>query len=432
MIFPGEGAVALTVKRVAKALRSATPGRHFDGQGLYLVVSSKKAAHWERRYELNHKPHWLGLGSARTFTLEEARERNRAVSKLLADGIDPLQQRRIERAARAAATAKMRTFQEAAEEYIQRHQSEWRSARHGGQWRTSLQHYVYPKIGKLDVAAIDKALVRNVLEQPIAGDAKRADRPSGKFWDVRTVTASRTRNRIELVLNYAIAAGYRPEGPNPAAWSGLKELLAAPAKAAPKVHHPAVPYAEVPTFLTELRRHQGVSVKALEFLILTAARTSEVLGATWGEIDWGAKVWTIPPERMKSKRQHRVPLSPPAIKLLRGLYVEDNNPYLFIGSSQPRLGAATLQNTMRRLGRGETVHGFRSAFSDWAHERTAHSNHTIELSLAHSIGAATEQAYRRGDMFDKRRKLLEAWGAFCTSPAGQSDNVVPIQSKGAP
>jgi integrase len=193
------------------------------------------------------------------------------------------------------------------------------------------------------------------------------------------------------------------------------------------VHHPAVPYAEV------LRRHQGVSVKALEFPILTAARTSEVLGATWGEIDWeDAKVWTIPPERTKSKRQHRVPLSPPAIKLLRELYVEDGNPYLFIGSSQPRLGAATLQNTMRRLGRGETVHGFRSAFSDWAHERTAHSNHTIELSLAHSIGAATEQAYRRGDMFDKRRKLLEAWGAYCTSPAGQSDNVVPIQSKGAP
>jgi integrase len=415
--------MALTVKRVEMALRRGERARHFDAQGLYLVVNGEKAAHWERRYELNHKAHWLGLGSARAFNLEEARGRNREVSKLLADGIDPLTRKRSELAARASAAVRARTFKEAAEEYVQRHQSEWRSASHGQQWKQTLAQYVYPRIGALDVAAIDKALVRDVIEQQVAGNARLK---AGKFWDVRTTTADRVRGRIELILNFAMAAGYRPEGVNPAAWAGLKDILAAPAKAAPKVHHAAVSYAEVPMLINEMRKHEGVGVKALEFVVLTACRTGEALGARWDEIDVDAKVWTIPAGRMKSGREHRIPLSPEAIKLLRGLHTESDNPFVFIGARQQRLSDAALQMAMKRLKRTETVHGFRSSFSDWCHERTAFNNHVIELSLAHTIGSDVEKAYRRSDLFDKRRKLIEAWAAYCTTPA-TAGTVVPMR-----
>jgi integrase len=418
--------MALTVKRVVKALSSGKPGRYFDGQGLYLVVNSERAASWSRRYELNFKAHWLGLGSARAFDLEEARARNRRISQQLADGIDPLHERQAERAERQAAQMKSRTFRECAEEYIGRHQSEWKSAKHGLQWRDSLERFVFKKIGDLPVASIDKPLVLSILEQHIEGDNRYP--ASGKFWLARTTTADRTRNRIELVLNFATAAGYRPEGPNPAAWGSLKDLLASPTKInGRRRHHAALPYAEVPAFLQALRQHEGVGARALEFTILTAARlgevagaqsgVGEVAGAQWSEIDLDAGMWTIPAARMKGGQEHRVPLSSPVIMLLKALPTERGNDNVFVGARGDRVSQAAVTILLKRVGYGAiTVHGFRSTFSDWVHERTAFSNHVIELSLAHAIGNEVEKAYRRGDMFDKRRKLMEAWAAFVTTP----------------
>jgi integrase len=367
----------------------------------------------------------LGLGSARVFTLDEARERNLEVSKLLADNIDPLQKKRSAAAAVAAEAIKGRTFEECARDYIERHQAEWKSGQHAKQWKVSLEKFVFPKIGQLPVAAIDKALVLSVLEQPIVGDKRHP--ASGKFWQARTVSADRTRNRVELIIGFAIAAGYRPEGPNPAAWAGLKDLLAAPTKINGKKHHAALPYADLPTFLSALRQHDGVGARALEFAILTAARLGEVVGAQRSELDLDAAMWTIPANRMKGNKEHRIPLSPAAIALLKALPTESGNPNLFIGARGDRTSQAAVTVLPKRLGYDVTVHGFRSTFSDFAHERTAFSNHVIELSLAHAIGNEVEKAYRRGDLLDKRRKLMEAWAAFATSPAVNGGAVVPMR-----
>jgi integrase len=416
--------MALTVKRVARALSSGRPGRYFDGQGLYLVVNSERAASWSRRYELNFKAHWLGLGSARAFDLEEARMRNRRISQMLADGIDPLHQRQAERAERQAAQMKSKTFEECALEYIARHRDEWRSAAHGLQWSTSLARFVYPKIGALPVAAIEKAHVLAVLEQHITGDERHP--ASGKLWNARTTTGDRVRNRIEKILNFATSAGYRPEGANPAAWSNLRDLLGAPTKINGRKHHAALPYVELPAFLSDLRQHEGVGALALEFAILTAARLGEVANAQRSEIDLAAKVWTIPANRMKAGREHRVPLSPAAVALLKALPTEKDNQNVFIGARGDRTSQAAVTGLPKRLGYDVTVHGFRSTFSDFAHERTAFSNHVIELSLAHAIGNEVEKAYRRGDLLDKRRKLMEAWATFATSPTA-AGAVVPMR-----
>ena len=293
----------------------------------------------------------------------------------------------------------------------------------GAQWISSLQDYVYPIIGALDVAQIDRLAILRVLEQKVAASLGK---PAGKLWAARTVTADRVRSRIELVLNYAVARGHRSAGENPASWFHLQHILAKPTKVVTIVHHAAVPYAEVPALVGELHRHQGVGVKAMEFLILTAARLGEVIGATWNEIDFNAATWTIPGERTKSGREHRVPLSPRAVELLRSLHTEKGNPYLFIGARRENLSADALTMAMRRLKRSETIHGFRSSFSDWAHERSAFNNLVIELSLAHSVGNAVEKAYRRGDLFDKRRRLMEDWAKFCNGPPAQQTNVVTM------
>jgi integrase len=417
--------MGLTVKRVDKLINAGVRGRYFDAQGLYLVVGGKSAANWSRRYELDHRAHWLGLGSARAFDLDEARARNREISKLLADGVDPLHQRQTERAERQAARMKARTFRECAVEYIQRHQSEWKSAEHGRQWRDSLERFVFKRIGDLPVASIDKPLVLSILEQHIQGDNRYPT--SGKFWDARTVTADRVRNRIELVLNFASAAGYRPAGPpNPAAWDGLKDLLASPTKSTAKKHHAALPYAEAPAFLQALRQREGIGARALEFLMITTTRPGEVIGAQWSEIDLGNKTWTIPASRMKGGHEHRIPLSAQALDLLASLPRENGNRHVFIGPRAERIGETTMQTLLRRIRQDATPHGFRSTFSDWAHERTSFGNHVIETCLAHVVGSDVERAYRRGDLFEKRCKLMDAWATFATTPT-TSGAVVPIR-----
>ncbi len=422
----------LTVKKVAKLLRQGKKGRHLDGgpggvRGLYLEIESKTNAHYLLRFQLNHRTRWMGLGSARTFALPEARTRAKVERQKLADKIDPLAIRRAERA-KAAAAPEILIFAKAAQAYFDQHEAKWSNRKHAAQFLSTLKQYAFPRLGALDVAEVNTPHVLSVLEQKIAA---HKGNPAGVFWQVRTTTASRVRNRIELVLDWAAVRGYRPQGaPNPARWQGhLSEVLPAPGQIAKIAHHRAVPYAEMPVLVSALRQREGVAAQALVFTILVVARAGETLGATWPEIDFEAVVWTVPAERMKSRRPHRVPLAPAVIELLRGLYTEAGNPYIFIG---PKTGAGlsetSLAATLRRVGRSETVHGLRSSFSDWAHERTGHASHEIELSLAHSVGSDQEKAYRRGDMLDKRRKLMEAWAKFCCSPpAAQTGKVISMQ-----
>jgi integrase len=408
--------MSLTVKKVAKLTRRGVPGRYLDGgngvRGLYLIVGGKANAHWELRYQLRGRGHWMGLGSAKDFTLSEARERARKERQRLHDKDDPLAARRAERAAKALAATSTKTFREAADAYIAAHRAGWKSAKHGHTWISTLATYVHPKLGALDVAAVDRARVLDVLEQKVEA---QLGYPAGPFWHARPVTADRVRLRIELILSWATARGYR-SGENPASWEHLQHILPAPAKIAPVVHHPAVAYAEVPTVVAELHKREGIGPKALEFLILAAARAGEVLGAVWSEINLDEKIWTIPAERMKAGREHRIPLSDPAIELLRGLPREHGNGFVFIGARQPRLSEATMGRLFRdRLHRSETIHGFRSSFRDWAGESTAFPPDVCEAALAH-IKGKTERAYQRGDLFNKRRKLMELWAKFCTTP----------------
>ena len=314
----------------------------------------------------------------------------------------------------AAEAIRGRTFAECARDYIERHQAEWKSGQHAKQWSVSLEKFVFPKIGQLPVAAVDKALVLSVLEQPIVGDKRHP--ASGKFWNARTVTADRVRNRIELILNFATSAGYRPEGPNPAAWGSLKNLLAAPTKINGKKHHAALPYSELPTFLSALRQHEGIGPRALEFTIFTAARLGEVAGAQRSEIDLAAKVWTIPANRMKGGREHKVPLSSPAIALLKALPTEAGSENLFIGDRGDRVSQSAVAVLPKRLGYDVTAHGFRSTFSDWCHERTGANTILVEMCLAHTVGTDVERSYRRTDLFEKRRKLMADWVTFATTP----------------
>jgi integrase len=422
--------MGLTVKRVARLRRRGEAGQYTDGgtegvRGLRLIVVNRHAAHYELRYQLNHRSRQMGLGSAADLTLAAARERAKAARLLLLDKVDPLEIRRAEQATKLAATASKLTFKEAAQAYIAAHQKEWKSAEHGRQWLSSLAAYVYPLIGTFDVAQIGKPAILKVLKQPVAA---ALGKPAGEFWTVRGVTADRTRNRIELVLNYAVACDARPPGFNPAAWSGLKELLSAPSKK--KVAHlAAVPYTEIPALIASLRGREGVGAKALLFTILTAARVGEVLGATWDEIDFATNTWTIPATRMKADREHKVPLSPQVIELLNDLPREHGNPHVFIGPRAATLSNDALMATLRRVGRTETTHGFRSSFSDWANETTRHPRLAIELSLAHKVGNEVEQAYRRGDMIAKRAKLMADWAAFCMNPVATGATVTPLRAR---
>jgi integrase len=355
------------------------------------------------------------------------RARSRRASELLADGVNPLQVKREAKAQRIAAAVKAISFGECATDYYRAHSPGWGHPKHVAQWRASVLGLTangapaeadYCKILRpLPVQSIDTPLILSVLKT---------------HWHDKPETMSRVRARIASVLDYAKAAGFR-SGDNPASWDVIGKLLPARGDLASVNHYEALPYRDVPAFMQALRAREGAAARALEFLVYTTGRTMEVLKAIWCEINWGDALWEIPAERMKAERPHKVPLAPEAIKLLRGLYSEGDSPdsYIFLS---PRSGepwsATALRAVMQRMGYSATPHGFRSSFSDWAHECTAHSNHAIELSLAHSIGAAAEKAYRRGDMLMKRRRLMEAWAKYCTAPPmvqkAEGDNVVTM------
>jgi integrase len=369
----------LTALRVAREKR---PGTHADGLGLYLNVGEAGTKSWVFRFQLDGRRHEMGLGSVHDVTLAEARQKARDARRLKLDGVDPLAAKRASRAATRAAQATAVTFSHCAEAYMVAKRSEWRSPVHARQWRQSLRDYVLPAIGAMSVQAIDTALVLRVLE-PI--------------WKDKTTTASRVRNRIELILDFAKARGYR-DGANPAAWRGhLENLLAKPTKVKRVEHYAALPYRDLPQFMSELRQLQGIGARALEFLVLTAARSMEVIASKTSEFD--DDIWTIPGDRMKAGREHRVPLSAPALALVD--VVSGHIPQKAMGVS------------LAKLRPGTTVHGFRSSFKTWASEATSFPNHVVEQALAHTIGSAVEAAYRRGDLLDKRRELMNAWATYC-------------------
>ncbi len=305
------------------------------------------------------------------------------------------------------------TFEQCAKAFIASHEVGWRSEKHGALWRSTLEAYVYPVMGALPVQAIDTGLVLKALE-PI--------------WAKKPDTASQVRGRIENVLNWAKARGYR-DGENPAQWRGhLDHLLPARSNVRRVQHHPALPFAEIPAFMEEVRARDGIAARALEFTVLTASRIGEALGARWDEIDLGAKLWIVPAERMKKgRKEHRVPLSPRAIVILTEMAEIQQSDFVFTGlKSGQHLSDMGIRTLVRELRDGITRHGFRSTFRDWAAETTGFPNHVVEMALAHAVPDAVEAAYRRGDLLEKRRKLMEAWATFCGRKP-ESAQVVPLK-----
>jgi integrase len=398
---------AFQVKRATK------PGMYGDGGGLWLQVRSPVHRSWIFRYERQARVRNMGLGSLDTVTLAEARERARRCRQLLLDGIDPLEQRRAEQERARLDAAHTMNFRQCAEAYIGAHKSEWRSPKSEAQWRETLRTYAFPIFGELPVHGIDTGLVMRVL---------------APIWTTKHETASRLRGRIERVLDWAKTNGYRT-GENPAAWRGkLEHLLAKRAKARNVKHHAALPYAETGAFMVELRQQESVAARALEFTILTAARTGEVVGAKWGEIDDDARLWIIPADRTKTRKEHRVPLSSAAIAVLDKLRELRQHDFIFPGQrhGQPISDMGMLM-LLERMGRHDlTVHGFRSTFRDWAAEKTHHDHYVVEMALGHAIAGQVEAVYRRGDLFEKRRRLMDDWAAWCARVQGNGNNVVDL------
>jgi integrase len=379
-----------------------------DGGGLYLRVSPAGSKAWVFRFQLDGKRRDMGLGPYPDISLAEARRRAAEHRNQRRDGIDPLDAKLLQRQAQRLAATKGRTFRECAAEFIEKNRAGWRNAKHRQQWENTLTTYVYPTLGELSVSAIDTGLVVQVLD-PI--------------WVGKPETASRVRGRIEAVLDAATVRRFR-QGPNPAQWKGnLAHLLPARSRVRKVEHHAALPFDEMPEFLSVLRYRQGMAARALEFAVLTVARTGEVLGALWGEIDLQAQVWTVPADRMKAGRQHRVPLSAAAVAVLEAVsplaLTKDEKPDpvapIFPGPRRALpMSNMTMLMLLRRMKRDDlTAHGFRSTFSDWAAERTAYPREVVEMALAHTIGNKVEAAYRRGDLFEKRRQLMADWASFC-------------------
>ena len=385
--------------------RLKEPGLHPVGgvAGLRLQVSPSGARSWILRTAVGGKRREKGLGGFPDVTLAGARDAARAARALIASGVDPIAEGKAARSALQAAGASVLTFNECAEKYIRAHESEWKNPKHIAQWRSTLETYAGPVLGKLNVADIELPHVLGVLE-PI--------------WEIKTETASRVRGRIESVLDWAKVRGYRT-GPNPAQWKGhLDHVLPAPGKVQKPEHHRALPIDEMPSFMEQLRKVDGQGARALEYAILTAARSGEVRGAAWAEIDLGAKVWVIPGSRMKAGKEHRVPLSEAALAVVLKAPRMAGCDFVFPSSRNGPLSDATLSATMKRMGVDAVPHGVaRSSFRDWCAERTNYPRDVAEMALAHSIGDKVEAAYRRGDLFEKRRLMMQDWGAFCAKVA---------------
>lgn len=400
-------------------VKNAKPGRHADGGGLNLLVKDSGARSWVFRFMLDGKSRDIGLGAAAgadAIPLATARDLAMALRLKVKAGIDPLAERHrkaaeVLAAAQAAQIAGV-TFKHVAEAHIAANEGSWRNDKHRQQWRNTLANYVYPVIGDLPVADIATSHVLQIVE-PI--------------WQAKPETASRIRGRIEILLDAAKARGYR-EGENPARWRGhIAQILPARSKLS-RGHHKAMPYAELPVFTRQLRAREAMAALALEFAILTATRTSEVLGATWGEVDSAKAIWTIPATRMKAGKEHRVPLPERAIEILEVTKLH-GKVWLFPADRGGKLSGMAMSMLLRRMKLDCTVHGFRSTFRDWSAECTGYAHEVCEMALAHTIGNKSEAAYRRGDLFDKRRRLMADWATYCANDGAASATVTPIRGK---
>ena len=402
-------------------VKNAKPGRHVDGNGLHLLVKASGARSWVLRFTLHGKTRDVGLSRCpealvllaqsgrEELSLAQARDLAAIYRLKVRAGIDPLsereQQAAASRVAQAQDEAAKLTFYDAAQSYLASRESTWRNAKHRQQWHNTLSAYVFPSLGALPVADIGTAEVLAVLE-PI--------------WKSKAETANRVRGRMEAIIDAARARGHF-SGENPARWRGHLDKILPARQRLSRGHHAAMPYDEAPAFLEQLRAREAVAAMALEFTILTAARTGEVLGATWAEIDFEKRTWTVPALRMKAGREHRVPLSSRAVEVLNETKKLGSD-YLFPGQRGGKLSGMAMAMLLRRMGHVVTVHGFRSSFRDWAAEMTAFPHEVCEMALAHTIANKAEAAYRRGDIFEKRRLLMDGWEEFCSS--ADSDTVL--------
>jgi integrase len=410
--------MARTINRISATKLAAlkAPGYYADGGNLYFRIAPGGSRGWIFRYALHGRTRDMGMGPYPEVSLATARKRAFEYRQLVTDGADPIADRDAKRAAARVEDAKMITFDDCVAKYIAAHVDGWRNAKHRQQWSNTLATYASPVFGKLPVRAIETGLVVRAIEP---------------LWSAKPETASRLRGRIERVLDWAKVRGYRV-GENPARWRGhLDHLLPAKSKVRKVEHHAALPYAEIGKFMDDLCQQQGIAASALKFLILTGTRTGETLGATWNEIDLDARAWVIPGSRMKGGKEHRVPLSDDAVGVLIHMQAIGHSDYVFpsIRDGRP-LSQIALAMLLRRMKLGDiTVHGFRSTLKDWASERTNYENHVVEMALAHAIPSAVEAAYRRGDLFEKRARLMSDWAAFCAEPSIAPSTVVSIKAR---
>ena len=409
--------------------------------GLYLQITPKGAKSWVLRTTVGERRTDIGLGGYPTVTLAQAREKARETRDKLGRGIDPIAERKAAKDSLIAARRKRMTFADAVEKALAAKLDAFKNDKHRDQWRNTLVQYAIPIIGGLPLHEVDTAAVLRVLSQEIVD---KAGKPEGTLWQARTETASRLRGRIEAVLSWATVAGER-SGDNPARWVGnLKELLPAASKIAVEANHPALALDDASRWFADLRQREGFGARALEFVALTAARSGEVRGAKWDEIDLERGMWVIPAARMKKTREHRVALSPTAVSLLDALPRLEGNPLVFPAARGGTLSDMTLSATMRRMHEADlskgglgyvdarskspaVPHGLRSTFRDWVAERTNYPGEMAEVALAHKISNAVEAAYRRGDMVEKRRKMMADWSNFLTDVASANGNVVRMR-----
>lgn len=379
------------------------PGRYGDGDGLWLQVTAAGTKSWLLRYQRDHRSRHMGLGPYPEVPLAEARKLALEARRLLLRGTDPIEHRESERSAKRERKAAL-TFEQAASRYISDHRDGWKNEKHAEQWESTLKLYAFPLIGRRDPATLTPTDIEAVLK-PI--------------WIAKQETASRLRGRIERILDWCKTHGYR-SGENPARWRGnLDHLLPKPSKVRKVKHHRALPWRELPAFMERLAKIEGMGARALEFVILTAARSGEVRGATWDEIDLDAKVWTVPAERMKGGRTHRVPLSDEAVNLLRSLSRMNGSPFVFFAVRGGKLSDMTVSAVCRRMGVDAVPHGFRSTFRDWTAEATGYPREVCEEALAHVNPNKVEAAYMRTDLFERRREMMQEWAAYCgTGVAG--------------
>jgi integrase len=393
---------ALRVQRETKV------GLHPDGGGLYLRVTASGGKFWVLRYMLEGKAREMGLGAVHSVSLAEARQKALDYRKLLSDGVDPISAREAGLKQTRLEALRSKTFKECAESYIASYESSWKNEKHKWQWHNTLERFVYPIMGELPIQEIDTNLVLQVLE-PI--------------WQKKTETATRVRGRVELIIDWATSRDYR-KGENPARWRGhLKNLLPAPSKIHKVKHLPSLPYQEIGSLIQALHRQEGMAALAMEFAVLTASRTSEVLRMTWDEVDLTKQIWKLSEERMKAGREHRVALSDDAVELLekhREILKQTGvkTPYVFAGNrGKPMSNMAMLMLLRRMKIKGATVHGFRTTFRVWAAEKTNFQIEVGKAAIAHKTGDKAEEAYQRSDFFEKRRHLMNAWARYCYQPS---------------